>query len=363
MISGQFFVSTLHEGFPRHIGCFNKMLTLKQDPENQQIGVIWDGKKKKPVYWHPRKNEALREDVDFNDWLESRKFRIKYKLTAAQQSQIIDHLVDDTAPEGSSLRNTFYTIRSDLENRLYTEINLTGSDSVFVPRWYPEDKKAWPGHQFVAGSSGAGKTGTMVWSYIKPNLDGPAKFRRRFLYLSAEANVDKTLKGLKKKKYADWIRFIDLSSESVEKHGVVDVKGDSETYWKEVVKPAIDGMQEGSCIIMDDFQDAAGDLPTRLRRWSNTALRTLRHKGVGVTLLMHSIKSAAFSSQAHNTVKTFILFPRTQKAKIQDWLVKDLGLSMKEARGIQDFADSGRWLFLNVHSPQFMCNEKIIRTF
>ena len=339
------------------------MLTLKQHPENQFIGTIVDGRKEMPVYWHPRKNESLRQDVDFNDWIESRKFRIKYKLTKAQQLQIIDHLMDDTAPENAGLRNTFYTIRSDIENRLYTEINLTGGDEIFQPLWYPEDKKLWPGHQFVAGSSGAGKTGTMTYNYIKPNLDGPAKYRRRFLYLSAEANIDKTLKPLRKKKYADWIRFIDLSTESVEKHGLVDVKGDSETYWKEVVKPAIDSMGEGSCIIMDDFQDAAGQLPSLLRRWSNTALRTLRHKAVGVTLLMHSIKSAAFSSQAHNTVKTFVLFPRTQKAKISDWLVKDLGLSMKEARGISDFSDSGRWLYINVHSPQFMCNEKLVRTF
>ena len=94
------------------------MLTLNEHKENTLIGhIIPDSTVRKgtPVYWNPIKNESLRMDVEINDYLESKKFRVKYRLTNAQQLQIIDHLISDTVPDNVGLRNTFYQIRSDAD--------------------------------------------------------------------------------------------------------------------------------------------------------------------------------------------------------------------------------------------------------
>lgn len=120
------------------------MLTLNENHENILIGHILDKETDHegvPVYWHPRKNENLLMDVDINDYLESKKFRVKYRLTKSQQTELIKHLHEDTVPENQGFRNVYYQVRHDVENSLYTELNLVGTKEVFRPLWYPYEKK------------------------------------------------------------------------------------------------------------------------------------------------------------------------------------------------------------------------------
>ena len=331
------------------------MLTLNDSEKNTLIGYIVEGSKKTALMWHPVKKEELRMDADFTEYFESKKFRNRYELTRKQQLELVEFIYQDETPDDVALRKKFYKIRSDIEASLYTELRLD-SDQSFEPLLYPHDKKVWPGTGMINGASQSGKTHWVINNYIKANLDGKASQRRRFLYLSAEANSDKSLAPLKRAKYRERIEFVDLSEQTLK-----DLEVSPQEFWDKNVLPKIEGMPTGSVIIGDDYMDSV--VPHQMRKWTDRALRTYRHRGVGALLLQHSLKNGIFSSQAHNSVKFFLLFPRSAKHKIRDWLQKDIGLSRKEADMLDEFAQSGRWMIVNVHTPNFMANDKMVKLF
>ena len=133
-----------------------------------------------------------------------------------------------------------------------------------------------------------------------------------------------------------------------------------EEFFKNKVKNVIEQLEPGSVVIMDDPMDSA--IAKQLRPYIATLLRTARHDAIGLMYIVHSIRSGSWSSQAHNSVKYFVLFPRSQRGKIRNYLNQEVGLTLKEAReNVADFGDAGRVLQVRIHAPQCLISEKLIR--
>ena len=334
------------------------MLTFHKNKETVLLGHILEKNKRKPLYWHPKRDDELLIPPDFDSYFASKKFRNKYRLSKPEVEQIVPAIYDDEPLEKGPIKNKFFKIRDDLETSAYTELRLQAGME-FIPQYFAEDKTAWPGTFMVTGASGSGKGYWILNELIKPNLDGPRKNKRKFLYLSAEANVDKTIinSGLKKQKYQNWIQFVDISESGMQS---TEYKEPQE-FFDKYVMPKIKYLPPGSLVILDDYMDSV--IPHQLRHFSNKALRTYRHKGIGCLLVLHSIKSGLFSSQSHNSVKGFVLYPRSSFYKIKQWLKDDVNMSPSEIQILNEMKEKARSLYLHVHTPNYIANKRIVKLF
>ena len=334
------------------------MLTFEKTPDGTMIGNVVENNKKTPLYWHPKREEQYLVPPDFDDYMHSKKFRNRYKLTANEIDAIIPAIYEDNPIEKTGLKKKFFKIREDLETSAYTELRLP-TNMMFVPQYYPQDRHTWPGTFMVTASSGAGKDYWILHNLIKPNLDGRRANRRRFLYLSAEALVDRTItkSGLRKAKYRNYIDFVDISEA-----GLRDTQFESkEEFFEKHIMMKIKHLPPGSLIVLNDYMDSV--IPHELRKFSDRALRTYRHRQIGVLLVMHSIKSGLFSSQSHNSTKAFVLFPRSSFYKIKQWLREDVNMSPSEIEILNEMRQKDRSVYLHVHTPNYICNSRIIKLF
>ena len=70
-------------------------------------------------------------------------------------------------------------------------------------------------------------------------------------------------------------------------------------------------------------------------------------------VIVHSIRSGAYSQQAYNSIRYLILFPRSQRGKIINYLNTDIGLPLQKARDtVRAFAQTGRHMIVRIHSPE-----------
>jgi hypothetical protein len=298
-----------------------------------------------PVYARFDKNPALRVPPfkDSKKFLDSDEFRERYNLSRTESKEIKKAIRSDIVPEHTQLKSKFYMIRKDLNNRLYSEIDLRGTNKTISYR-FDRDPKQWPGTKLVIGSSGSGKT-YLVGSWITEALK--AKRKRNFIYISPEFNMDQTLKKLRNsKRYQKHFTGIDVSDESM-----VESEKGAEQWWAEDIKPKLDNLKPGSVIIMDDNKDSAVWKQTREFMIKN--MRTGRHKSVGVISIQHNVRGGKDTSQAYSSVKHVFLFPRAGgKGKISMFLHELTGLSLRKSHELVEvFAESGRWLAIHQFSP------------
>ena len=115
-----------------------------------------------------------------------------------------------------------------------------------------------------------------------------------------------------------------------------------------------------SVIMFDDAQDSA--FPQQLRILITRMLRVGRHQNVNIMVILHSIRSAAWSTQAHQSCKYIVLFPRSQRGKIVQYLNRDLGIPLGKARDhVRAFSQSGRTMIVRLHAPELLLGEQLIR--
>ena len=208
----------------------------------------------------------------------------------------------------------------------------------------------------VVGSTQSGKTFHSVKLALQ-NLDGPKQLRRHFLVVSAQWNLDKTLKPLKADKYADFVTGVDISEASMKE----SQWGTAEEFFKNEVKTRMDNAPRGSVIFADDYMD--GCCPNLMRRLINRGLRVYRHQGVSLLVILHSLRSGAYSSQAYNSVRFLTVFPRSQKHKIINFLNTELGMPLSYAREtVRAFSQTGRHMTLRLHNPEAIIGPKLIKT-
>ena len=132
------------------------MFTFKR-PRPDQIPLFFINEK--AVFTQFRKDDKLRiaPFKESKSFLESDEFREHYSLTRTEGTVLKKALHSDIVPEGKFLKQKFYTIRKDLNQRLYNELDLRGTDKTIVWK-YPPNPKAWSGTTIAIGSSNSGKT-------------------------------------------------------------------------------------------------------------------------------------------------------------------------------------------------------------
>ena len=222
---------------------------------------------------------------------------------------------------------------------------------------YPPGNESWGELMLCCGASSSGKS-YYLYQRVKDNIDGPEKDRRRFTIISNEYNKDKTIDklGLRTEKYRNHIHGIDVSESSLEN----SPHDTGQQFYDREVKPFIDEARPGQVLIFDDAPDACCNV--QLKHVINRLQRCARHDSVGLAFVLHSIRSGIWSSQASSSCKYFVLFPRSQRGKVRDFLNKELGCTLGEAREhVFDFAQSSRAMAVRLFSPQCLIGEKMIR--
>ena len=145
------------------------MLTLQKTSETIEVAKLYESEKDKkgqPIYWHPRKDVKLRMGIDdVSDYVGSEQFRDTYRLSVLDSQKIAEALkrgkdVPEDADKG--LQNKFFKVKKDLERKLFTEMDLAGSDQ-YIKVGFPESRKEWSGLHVTIGSSGSGERPTTRW--------------------------------------------------------------------------------------------------------------------------------------------------------------------------------------------------------
>ena len=334
------------------------MITLKKTEDGIEIAKLYESDNDRnptPVYWYPKKDLKLKMGVDdVSDYIGSTDFRDYYKLSVLEAQAIAEALKrGKDVPDGKKgLQNKFFTVKKDLERKLYTEMDL-GDSQQFLRVDFPTKKSEWSGLHITIGSSGSGKTHHTV-DLIKANLNGPRRERRQFVYASTEMNKDTTLKALMGDRYMGFVRGVDLSDDAFEESET----GSVDDWFQKEIKPFLTNIPPGSHVVLDDPKDSQAAMP--LLSWQNTAYRTLRHKGIGMTSIQHSMRGGRWSSQAYSSVKFVHTFPRgSGKGKLVDYLSKDIGMPLRLAREyVQRFAEQGRLMTVRMHSPACLIGPK-----
>ena len=102
-------------------------------------------------------------------------------------------------------------MRKDLNDKLFTQIDLRGTKHEITWR-FPDKQKEWPTTQIIIGSSGVGKTHKIISEIIEAMT---RRRKRKFIYMSPELNIDKTLKKVvNSKKFEKWFEGIDIGDDA-----------------------------------------------------------------------------------------------------------------------------------------------------
>ena len=330
------------------------MLTLTPHKDNIVIAHMRTGKKTVPIMWHPVVKEELRNSVDDLGSFFTQPFRDRFELSEDQSHSIQNHLVKNEVCEKN--QSKYFKCKTAIQESLTREMDIADTDSSFEIH-FPPGSDTWGCLHLCVSSSGGGKT-YAVKERVLENLNGPKKDRRKFYWFSPEWNIDETVSELKDTKYRENVFGIDISDDSVEKSEY----GTPEEFFKAEVETRIKHASPGSVIIADDPMDASPGVAVPLRNLINKMQRVSRHKKIALIFILPSIRSGIWSSQASNSCRFFTLFPRSQKGKIIEYLNRDLGMRLPEARrAVHDFAASGRQMTVRIHAPQALIGPKLIR--
>ena len=309
------------------------------------------GKKKTPIFWHPIVNKKMMNAVHNINIFNTEEFRDDQELNLTQSNSIFESIANNTVDESNQSKH--FKVKRVLQNKLLTSMDISDTKQDFVIDF--ENNKGYSGHILIVGGTGSGKTHSYLELVLR-NLNGPKEQRRNFLIFSAEYEKDKTLEELRKDKYAYYITGVDVSEQ-----GQRDSQwSTNEDFFQNEIKLKAEYANAGTIIIGDDYMDSC--CPQLMRTMFNRLLRTARHDDISIVLVLHSIRSGTYSSQAYNSVKWIILYPRSQKGKITQFLNKDLGLTLKDSRNvIREFSQTGRQMFVRLHSPELILNKKRIQ--
>jgi hypothetical protein len=326
------------------------MITLQKHKDNVELCKLKTGKKRVPVYWHPVRKPELRLAVSDVCSFNTEEFRDKFRLSKNQAEEIIKHLKSNSCPE-NHLQSKHFQVKRFIEDSLYTQMDLSDSPNQQLEVCFPKGAQSWGELSLICGASSSGKTWHCVDKMLR-NLNGPAENRRQFAVISNEWNKDKTLELLKDEKYRSYVTGIDISENALE----MSQHATPEEYFRNEVQGILDYAERGTVILIDDAMDSC--CARILRTKINRMLRTSRHDDVGLMFILHSIRSGLWSSQASSSCKWFVLFPRSQKGKVRDFLNKELGCTLQEARDhVHNFSQSGRAMSVRLFSPQCLISE------
>ena len=280
-----------------------------------------------------------------------------WKLSNSDFDRICVMIDTGAEPDsGEPLRSEYWELHKVFERALRTEMYLGDQEELYFEHNLPRNKDTWSGTFLLVGNSGAGKTWWMVQLFLRYMRAVKPYNRRTLIYISPEWEIDKTLKPLKDKRYALNVIGVDVSDKAVRQSGM-----DVTSYYKTKVDDVFEKHGEKAIIVFDDFMDAAPGLEGLLRRLYIRGLRTARHKVTSVISLVHSYASGKNTSQALQSVKFCVFFPRSQKSRIVSFFRDHLHMSVPEAKEIiEKFSRLDRWMVVRMHSPVAIYNSKYL---
>ena len=251
------------------------------------------------------------------------------------------------------MRSEYWDMKKVFERSLRREMYLGDSPDVRFELNLPRDKETWGGTYTCIGNSGAGKT---YWVVQLPLPAGDQTPREAHSDLAEPGVGDRQdPEALKHKRFAFNVIGIDISEPAVRKSGM-----DAISYYKTKVDDVLESHGERAIVVMDDFPDGAKAL-YMLRKAFNTMLRTARHRITSVISLQHTYAGNRNTSQALQSNKFIVFFPRSPQNRCIMFLRDHLMLSVPEAKElVHRFAKLDRYLVIQLHSPVMMFNSKYL---
>ena len=339
------------------------MLTLVKTPDATPIVGIYTGKNKRPdqtVYFTHETEKGNQNVADAEGvlHLHRRELKKEFKLNDADFKEVCRMIDAEEEPESTDpLKTEYWSILDRYENFLQREMWIGDDGEQRFEMNFPLKKDDWPGTMTCIGSSGSGKTfhvTEMIHRYFKA---APVHNRRQVVWLSPELKIDKTLKKLRDNdRYRLWFHGIDISEKNLKEKGL-----DAASFYQKEIADKIDGMGDDLILVLDDFPDAARSLYPFLERFYNSMLRVARHRNYGVISLIHTYAHGKASSQALQSNKTIVFYPRSQQARCIQFLRDYLQLNTNFAKElVRKFASLGRWMALQMHSPVCAYNESYL---
>ena len=329
------------------------MLTLKPHKDNVLLCYMRTGKKEVPIFWHPIVDKSLRNTVDdLGCFFGKEDFRDQFEISEEQSDIIKNSLITNDIPEKHQSKH--FKIKKYIGECLVSEMDISDQNSTFEIRFPPD--KQWAASEIICGGSGSGKTHYTVQRIIS-NLTGKPNNRRKFYYFSAEWNSDLTLQKLKEDRFKEFVTGIDCGEEAVE----MSEYENAEQFFINEVKLRVDNADKSSVICFDDPSDMSFGMTHLVRNLQNRLMRVGRHRGLGLMFLTHNLRGGSWTAQCSNSCRYFTLFPRSQSAKVRDFIHRDLGLMLGEARrAVKIFKQTGRVMRVRMHSPNAIIGDKFL---
>ena len=331
------------------------MLTLKRHEENVFVCEMEVNKKRIPVFWHPKKNKELQNQIEDIAIFFNTDLRDRFELSKQQSDDILAHLKAGTVSEKN--QSKFFKVKKHLDEILFTEMDISDTADTFEINFNQEGKPlGFCGHTIVAGATSAGKTYSQRARVLRC-LNSKKSNRRRVFGFSSEWDSDRTLAELKKDKYSEYVTGKEISDDAVKDSNFTPAE-----FFESEIEMVVNNAPPNSILVFDDPVDSAEEIQGKIRRLINKLLRVGRHKQLSVIFILHRIKSGTWSTQGSNSCKYFWLFPRSQKGACRDFLNTSLGLTLRESRRmVRDFSSFGRYMVAHLFHPNCLIGEKLIR--
>ncbi len=340
------------------------MLTLVKTKDAVPIVGIYEGKtNKKPietVYFTHDDSKDNQNVASAKGVMHLHKSHVKKELhvNESEFKEICAMIDDDEEPDANDpLKHQFWQVLEMYESYLQREMWIGDDDSVRFEMNVPLKKTDWPGTMTCIGSSGSGKTYHIVSMILRYFKASGVHNRRQVVWLSPELKIDKTLAKIRDNdRYRLWFHGIDISEKNLKEKGI-----DAASFYQKEIAEKIDGMGDNLILVLDDFPDAARALYPFLERFYNSMLRVARHRNMGVISLIHTYAHGKASSQALQSNKTIVFYPRSQQARCIQFMRDYLQLNTNRAKElVKKFASLGRWMALQMHSPVCAYNESYL---
>ncbi len=339
------------------------MLTLNKTKDAVSIVGIYNKKAKKPsetVYFTHETEKENQNVASAEGVLHLHKNDLKkeFHLNGTDFKEVCRMIDADEEPEqGDPLRHQFWEILGRYENFLQREMWIGDDKGSRFEMNIPLKKSDWPGTMTCIGSSGSGKTWHVV-EMIRRYFQATAMHnRRQVVWLSPELKIDKTLAKIRDNdRYKLWFHGIDISEKNLKEKAL-----DAASFYQQEIASKIDGMGDDVILVLDDFPDAARALYPFLERFYNSMLRVARHRNFGVISLIHTYAHGKASSQALQSNKSIVFYPRSQQSRCIQFLRDYLQLQTNFAKElVRKFASLGRWMCIQMHSPVCIYNESYL---
>ena len=336
------------------------MLTLVKSDAAVPIVGIYSGKPTDTVYFTHNLEKENQNVAGAAGVLQLHRAELKreFHLNDEDFKEVCRMIDAEEEPEqGDPLRHEYWQILERYENFLQREMWIGDDKDLRFEMNFPVKKTDWCGTLTAIGSSGSGKTFhivEMIKRYFKAT---PVHSRRQVAWLSPELKIDKTIAKLRDNdRYRLWFHGIDISEKNLREKGM-----DAASFYQKEILEKVDGMGDNLILVLDDFPDAARALYPYLERFYNSMLRVARHRNMGVISLIHTYAHGKASSQALQSNKSCVFYPRSQQSRCIQFMRDYLQLGTTYAKElVKKFASLGRWMCIQMHSPVCVYNESYL---